>query len=89
MYLRLCRELSFQEFQPVKAWALAQLLHMKRDTVTRALQILVTKGFLEREAVPRSGRREPRRGMQGVRAYRLTERRATGLLAPERAYKAS
>lgn len=47
VYLYLIRYLDAIEYRPLKQWAVAQQLKMKRDTISRALSLLVDGGYLE------------------------------------------
>lgn len=46
--LHLTEVLSLTEFRPVKAWAVADRLHIKPHTAGRALRVLTDRGYLER-----------------------------------------
>ena len=52
IYLYLLHEvLDLQEFRPVKRLALANRLHCHENTVQRALNLLVDRGYLDRGKV--------------------------------------
>lgn len=45
-------DLSFDDYQRIKAWAVAQRLQMKRHTVSAALRALTDRQYLQRVGDP-------------------------------------
>ena len=50
-----CQMLDLQEYRPLKIDGVAYGLKVKRDTVSRALRLLVDGGYLERRGQPQTG----------------------------------
>lgn len=50
-----CHRLDFHEYRPVKLTALAISRQLRRNTASRALQILIDRGYIERIYVHRDG----------------------------------
>lgn len=46
-YLRLLWQLDFSEPRPVKAWGLAEELCVRPQTASRAMDVLVRRGYLK------------------------------------------
>lgn len=56
VYLWLCcHRLDFIEYRPVKIGGLATSRRLKSDTASRALRILVERGYIERRYLQREG----------------------------------